>query len=104
MMVSILHVMVFAGGLLLCHSALPPGVPRLKSSALASQIASKWKQMTTEEKTQATCEGLEELEGHREMKSLAPRNVPLDVFHDARKTLQGVEVEVTYHKALIHAM
>lgn len=94
MMVSILHVMLFAGGLLLYLSALPPGVPRLKSSALASQVASKWKQMSAEEKTLATCEGLQELEGHREMKALAPHNVPVNVFHDARKTLQGIEAEV----------
>lgn len=94
MMVSILHAIVFIGGLSLCHSALPPGVRRLKSSALASQIALKWKQMSKEEKAQATCEGLLELQGHREMKALAPRNVPVDVFHDARRTLQGIEAEV----------
>lgn len=51
--------------------------------------------MSKEEKVHATCEGLQELEGHREMKALAPRNVPIDVFHDARKTLQAIEVEVT---------
>lgn len=50
--------------------------------------------MTKDEQLLATDNGVGELEGHREMKALATRIVPIDAFHDARQTLQGIEGEV----------
>lgn len=94
MTVSILCTLVFISGHSLSYPALSPGVPRWKSSQLATKIAARWKGLLKEAKLQATDDGVTELEGHREMKALSTRTVPIDAFHDARQTLLGIETEV----------
>jgi hypothetical protein len=50
--------------------------------------------MSTEEQAAATEDGKEELNGVREMKTLAARTVPVATFHDLRCTIEGIEKEV----------
>lgn len=50
--------------------------------------------MSKEEQLLATEDGVGELAGHREMKALASRTVPIDIFHDARQSLQAIEGQV----------
>lgn len=73
---------------------LPEGVPRHKSSALASQLKAKWATMTTEEQIEYTEDGAMELLEHREMKKFSVQTVPTHAFQDARKSLETIEREV----------
>lgn len=43
-----------------------------------------------------TADSIQEIEDEREAKNLAPHNVPLWAFHDARNTIQTVEKEVRF--------
>jgi hypothetical protein len=53
--------------------------------------------MSKEEQIKATEVAVRELEDHREMKSLAARNVTIESFHDARASLQTIEREVRFY-------
>jgi hypothetical protein len=52
--------------------------------------------MSIDEQKAATQDGKKDLESHREMKALATRTVPIQAFHDARRTIEGLEKEVCY--------
>jgi hypothetical protein len=82
---------------LIYFSALPDGQPRKKVSELTSEISARWNAMSPEDRQEATADGKLELEGHREMKALATRNIPVEVFNDARQTLDNLEREVKSH-------
>ncbi len=50
--------------------------------------------MTHAECVEATKGAMEQIEENREIKRLAVHNVPLGAFHDARATLDSIEVQV----------
>lgn len=80
--------------ILIYLSALPDGEQRKKVSELTGEIAAQWNLMSMEERTAATADGKKDLEGHREMKALATRNVPVHAFNDAQRTIASLEKEV----------
>lgn len=51
--------------------------------------------MTETEKEQAVSESMPALIDLREMKALSVRTVPVQAFHDIRKTMEGVSKEVS---------
>jgi len=76
--------------------ARPSGEPRQKASALTGQISAQWRSMSKEEQEAITRDGCEDLKDHREMKAVSTRTVPIHVFHDARRTLELLEKEVSH--------
>lgn len=50
--------------------------------------------MSPEEQKEATVEAIKELEGVREMKSLALHNVPISAFNDAKENLVNIQTQV----------
>lgn len=77
------------------HVALEDGLPRPKSSALSSELSKIWNAMTPEEQVEATDAGVLALQSQRkEQANYTVRTVPIQAFHDAKKTLETIEREV----------
>lgn len=71
------------------------GEPRVKTSALAKELAQQWHAMTKEEKVAATDDGVADLvEQRKEHTSSTVPMLPIQSFHDARQTLGTIENEV----------
>ena len=56
--------------------------------------------MSYDEQKAATAPAVQELNDEREIKVLAKRNVPLSAFHDIKKTLKGIDNQVSLFFAL----
>lgn len=54
----------------------------------------EWAKLSQEERELVTEDGVDKLKEHHEMKALATWTVPIDIFHDARQTLQALKTEV----------
>ncbi|KAG6805831.1 hypothetical protein H0H92_013805 [Tricholoma furcatifolium] len=78
------------------NDALPDGVPKKKANDYMTEIAAEWKQLSAEERLARTEEKVSELRDTREMRNLAPQNVPIASFHDVRATLDSVDEEVWF--------
>lgn len=71
------------------------GEPRVKTSALAKELAQRWHTMTKEEKVAVTDDGVADLvEQRKEHASSIVPVLPIQSFHDARQTLGTIENEV----------
>ena len=53
--------------------------------------------MSKEEKKDASADAVEELTEHRENKTSASHNIPVNAFQDARATLNTLQGEVCTH-------
>lgn len=67
---------------------------RRKANELAPEISARWKAMSEDEQGAIGEDLIPVIEEQREAKALARRNVPLETFGDASKTLQNIEAEV----------
>ncbi|KAG6809416.1 hypothetical protein H0H92_000327 [Tricholoma furcatifolium] len=76
------------------NEALPAGAPKKKANDYMSEISAEWKLLSPEERLARTQEKVAELRDTREMRELAPQNVPIASFHDIRATLDGVDKEL----------
>ena len=65
-------------------------------TAVVGEISKRWKLLSDEDRVAMTADSIQEIEDEREAKNLAPHNVPLWAFHDARNTIQTVEKEVRF--------
>lgn len=65
-------------------------------TAAVGEISKRWKLLSGEDRVAMTADSIQEIEDEREAKNLAPHNVPLWAFHDARNTIQTVEKEVCF--------
>ncbi|KAG6807074.1 hypothetical protein H0H92_008912 [Tricholoma furcatifolium] len=74
---------------------LPDGIPKKKANDYMTEIAAEWKQLSAEERLARTEEKVSELRDIREMRNLAPQNVPIASFHDVWATLDSVDEELT---------
>ncbi|KAJ8456300.1 hypothetical protein ONZ45_g18775 [Pleurotus djamor] len=63
------------------------------------QFSEEWRTMSAEERLNATDDALKDLSEHREMKLLAPHNVPISAFHDTRANLETI----THDLAALHS-
>jgi hypothetical protein len=80
--------------------ALPPGAPRVKASAYATEISAVWKTLSPEEKEEFSTDAMQSLKEQRENKSAGMHITPLSKFHDARSTLAAMEKHVSTHYTL----
>ncbi|KAG1868436.1 hypothetical protein F4604DRAFT_1584827 [Suillus subluteus] len=79
-----------------------------KATEVGREIAEKWNAMSQQEKIDVTKDLMEDLEEHRNNKSLTNHNVPISAFHDIRamldsvtQTLANLSVRTGCHTALI---
>jgi len=59
------------------------------------EISAHWKALSEEDRIAITAGSMQEIEEEHETKVLTLHNVPLQAFHDARRTVQTVEKEVS---------
>jgi len=64
-------------------------------TAATKEISARWKALSEEDCIAITTGSMQEIEEERENKVLALHNVPLQAFHDSRRTVQTVEKEVS---------
>ncbi|KAG6824221.1 hypothetical protein H0H92_007626 [Tricholoma furcatifolium] len=76
------------------NDALPDGVPKKKANDYMAEIAAEWKKLSPDKRLAHTEEKVSELRDTREMRNLAPQNVPIASFHDVRATLDSVDEEL----------
>jgi acyl-CoA reductase-like NAD-dependent aldehyde dehydrogenase len=69
----------------------------MKACKLAKQIAEEWKALSPSEREAMLPDLVQNLKDQREMKALSTRNVPMEAFQDAFKTIQSLEREVRIH-------
>ncbi|KAG2367255.1 hypothetical protein BDR07DRAFT_1373058 [Suillus spraguei] len=67
-----------------------PDEQRIKATEVGHEIAERWNAMSQQEKIDVTKDLMEDLEEHRNNKSLTSHNVPISAFHDIRATLDSV--------------
>ncbi|KAG2029493.1 hypothetical protein BDR03DRAFT_880613, partial [Suillus americanus] len=67
-----------------------PDERRIKATEVGREIAERWNTMSQQEKIDVTKDLMEDLEEHRNNKSLTSHNVPISAFHDIRATLDSV--------------
>ncbi|KAG2031437.1 hypothetical protein BDR03DRAFT_817799, partial [Suillus americanus] len=67
-----------------------PDERRIKATEVGREIAERWNAMSQQEKIDVTKDLMEDLEEHRNNKSLTSHNVPISAFHDIRATLDSV--------------
>ncbi len=75
---------------------LPPGAKKHTStSPISDEIQEEWSGMTAEEKEEITAEALEELDEWKEINGTTRHNSHIAAFHDASKTIAGIEEDVS---------
>ncbi|KAG1797980.1 hypothetical protein EV424DRAFT_1546419 [Suillus variegatus] len=70
-------------------------MPRLKASEIAPELSKEWKFMSKEDKENVTKDYMDDLEEYRANKSLAVHNVAINSFHDVRRTLDLISVQLS---------
>lgn len=58
--------------------------------------------MSKEDKENVTKDYMDDLEEYRANKSLAVHNVAINSFHDVRRTLDLISVQVSHSKSLLY--
>ncbi|KAG1874960.1 hypothetical protein F4604DRAFT_1581917, partial [Suillus subluteus] len=81
-----------------------PDERRIKATKVGCEIAEKWNAMSQQEKIDVTKDLMEDLEEHRNNKSLTSHNVPISAFHDICATLDSVTQTVCRNSDFGHAL
>ncbi|EIW53125.1 uncharacterized protein TRAVEDRAFT_24434 [Trametes versicolor FP-101664 SS1] len=78
------------------NNALPKDAKRCSSTdpVFLAMARALWASMSDEEKAQFNEEAMKDLEEAKEMKALSVQSVPINAFHDARATLDGIFKEI----------
>jgi hypothetical protein len=77
------------------NTELPEGSLRPKASVFAAELSKEWKAMSKEQRDDYVKDSKENLTEAREMKKFATHNAPLNAFHDARASLESIELQVS---------
>ncbi|KAF9778556.1 hypothetical protein BJ322DRAFT_1113916 [Thelephora terrestris] len=69
-------------------------VSQINLTEVNKQISEKWKTLSPAQREDVTAEAIQRIEEQRMGKKLVAHSVPLNVFHNARSTLQSIETQV----------
>ncbi|KAH9829420.1 uncharacterized protein C8Q71DRAFT_863192 [Rhodofomes roseus] len=76
------------------NNELEPGTELYRVNDLSNELRVEWNAMTSREKTEATKEYVKEIQAMRDTKTYASQNTQLGAFHDARRHIAAVIMEL----------